>query len=191
METGYLKVYIGCMFSGKTTALLNEIARYKVITEEILVVNHFLDGERNDRKSVIMSHNKKEHVSTMVEKLEEIINLEEYKKARVVIIDEGQFYKDLYKVVSEELRKENKTFIVGGLSSDFNMKAIGEMTQLIPIADEVIKLEAYCVYCKNGNKASFTKRIVEDKTTILVGKSDMYVPVCRKHHIERKVETPH
>lgn len=182
MERGYLKVYIGCMFSGKTTALLNEIARYKVITEDILVVNHKLDGERNGNKSVIMSHNKKEHNSMMVEKLGEMVEVEEYRRARVVIIDEGQFYKDLYKILSEELRKGNKTFIVGGLSSDFNMRAIGEMTRIIPLADEVIKLDAYCVYCKNGNKASFTKRIVEDKSMILIGKSDMYVPVCRKHH---------
>jgi thymidine kinase len=100
----------------------------------------------------------------------------------VVIIDEGQFYPDLYETLRNELQNTKKRFIVGGLSGDFNMRPIGQMIDLIPLADEIIKLEAYCVYCQNGNKASFTKRIIKDTQTIVIGKGDIYVPVCRQHH---------
>ena len=182
MESSYLKVYIGCMFSGKTTALLNEISKYKVIMESLLVVNHNLDKERNNLGEFIMSHNGRKCESVMVSNLKEIIELEEYKQSRVIIIDEGQFYPDLYDTLRKELQSTKKRFIVGGLSGDFNMRPIGQMIDLIPLADEIIKLEAYCIYCKNGNKASFTKRIIQDTQTILIGKGDIYVPVCRKHH---------
>jgi thymidine kinase len=182
MEIGYLKVYIGCMFSGKTTALLNEISKYKVLSNEILVVNHSLDKERNNVKNIIMTHSGKKCDAIMVSNLKEILELEEYKQSKVVIIDEGQFYPDLYETLRNELQNTKKRFIVGGLSGDFNMRPIGQMIDLIPLADEIIKLEAYCIYCKNGNKASFTKRIIQDTQTILIGKGDIYVPVCRQHH---------
>jgi thymidine kinase len=183
MEVGYLKVYIGCMFSGKTTALLNEISKYNVMKENILVVNHTLDAIRNQGECSIVSHNGEKHGSVMVSRLKDILGMEEYKRAKIVIIDEGQFYGDIYEVIKDELRKGRRKFIVGGLSGDFNMRPIGQMINLVPVADEIIKLEAYCVYCKNGNKASFTKRITEDIETIVVGKEDIYVPVCRKHHV--------
>jgi thymidine kinase len=181
MEVGYLKVYIGCMFSGKTTALLNEISKYNIVTEKILVVNHTLDAIRNQGTCSIVSHNGGKHLSVMVSRLKDILRLEEYKTAEIVIIDEGQFYEDIYEVIKDELRKGGRKFIVGGLSGDFNMRPIGQMINLVPIADEIVKLEAYCVYCKNGNKASFTKRITEDVETIVIGREDIYIPVCREH----------
>lgn len=184
MEIGYLKVYIGCMFSGKTTALLNETEKYKVVTENVLVVNHNFDAIRNanENASCIVSHTGRKDGCVMVSKLGDILKLEQYKRASVVIIDEGQFYPDLYEILKKELQSTKKRFIVGGLSGDFNMRPIGQMIDLIPLADEIVKLEAYCVYCRNGNKASFTRRIIKDTQTIVIGKGDIYVPVCRHHH---------
>jgi thymidine kinase len=78
-------------------------------------------------------------------------------------------------------------FIVAGLSSDFNMKPIGEIISLVPLADEIIKLSALCVYCKDGTPANFTKLIKthnnESSSNVLVGAKDSYSPCCRKHFL--------
>jgi thymidine kinase len=65
------------------------------------------------------------------------------------------------------------------------MEPIGDITKIIPLADEVIKLNAYCVYCKNGTLANFTKREYNLKNSdqILVGSNDLYSPCCRYHFL--------
>jgi thymidine kinase len=110
---------------------------------------------------------------------------EKFNDADIVIIDEGQFFEDLYTFMKGELNKKDKQkiFIVGGLSGDYKMDTLGDIYRLIPLADEINKLDAYCVKCNDGTLASFTKRTVENNEQILVGDSEMYIPVCRYHHI--------
>ena len=55
------------------------------------------------------------------------------------------------------------------------------MCKLVPHAEEITKLKALCFKCGDGTEASFTKRIVTDKNVELVGSSESYIPVCRKH----------
>jgi thymidine kinase len=191
-KAGYLRLYIGCMYSGKSTALLNEITRYKVITSDILVINHRWDQHRHNQENAfnfIRTHDGKEYPAVMLNSLCSIFDVDRieqlkelYSLAKVVIIDEAQFFPDLFSFLHQQL-KEPKTFIVGGLSGDYNMEPIGHITRLVPLADEIIKLEAYCVYCREApTRASFSKRLVATNGQILVGKEDMYAPVCRYHH---------
>jgi thymidine kinase len=111
--------------------------------------------------------------------------LELYNKSDVVIIDEAQFFTDLYPFIENELKNQhiiNKIFIVSGLSGDSKMNSIGDILKLIPLADEVVKLHAYCIKCKDGTIASFSKRInTLNDSQILIGKDDCYIPVCRFH----------
>jgi thymidine kinase len=148
-----------------------------------------LDKQRTNNEDCIKTHDNKRFPSLMISTFNELkTNLQFYTKyteANVVLIDEGQFYPDLYEFINYELRNTNKLFIVFGLSSDSNMKPIGDIIQLVPLADEIIKLSAYCVYCKDGTMASFTK--LEERyeqggdSQILVGGSEKYKPCCRKH----------
>jgi len=191
----YLKIYMGCMYSGKSTSLLNEKSRYETITKNVLMVNHQLDKKRHLDMSItpegygeIRTHgNRSVNGVLMVNKLSEIIDYhyDSYLSADVIIIDEAQFFDDLLNFLRSEMEKmtSTKIFIIGGLSGDFKMQPIGQMLQLIPLADEVIKLNAYCSICKDGTIASFTKRLINDTDQILVGKNDIYTPVCRKHFL--------
>lgn len=162
-KAGYLRLYLGCMYSGKSTALLNEISRYSVLTKDIVVVNHILDGERQTNGSLqfmLQTHDNRRCPALKLATLMELINNSDYQTAKVVVIDEAQFFPDLLSFMQEQL-VQPKTFIVGGLSGDFNMKPIGQVTNLVPLADEIIKLDAYCVYCKEvPTRASFSKRLV-------------------------------
>jgi len=181
------------MYSGKTTSLLNEKSRYETITKNVLMVNHKLDTKRHPDITIspegygeIRTHsNRFVDGVLMVNKLSEILDLHysAYIGADVIIIDEAQFFDDLFVFLKSEMEKMTsaKIFIIGGLSGDFKMQPIGQILQVIPLADEVIKLNAYCSICKDGTKASFTKRLINDREQILIGKNDIYTPVCRRH----------
>jgi len=197
-KSNYLKLIIGPMFSSKSSSLLAEINRYKYITDKILVINSILDKQRNADMDIneqgvgfIKTHDNKTFPAIMINKLDEINTNEyfneKYNYADIILIDEGQFYNDLYVFLRNELnnKNNNKKFIVAGLSSDFNMEPIGDIVKLIPLADEILKLSALCIYCKDGTAASFTKliKISEnvDSSQILVGAKELYSPCCRMH----------
>ena len=101
-------------------------------------------------------------------------------ETRSFIINEGQFFEDLYEVVDILVNKYNKIVYVGGLDGDYKMKKFGNILDLIPICDSVEKLTAICSSCKST--AAFTKRITEEDEQLLIGSSDKYIPVCRKCH---------
>lgn len=192
----YLKLYMGCMMSSKTSNLMSEINRYKHITDKIIIVNHILDKKRfkDYENNLIQTHDHKSLSAIMVNELSELktnaFYENKYRNAEIVIIDEGQFYQDLYPFLKHELStvhfERRKTFIVAGLSGDYNMNPIGDMIKLVPLADEIHKLTAYCVYCKDTTPASFTKRHFynnQENDQFLVGNSDIYSPVCRMHFL--------
>lgn len=188
----HLKVIIGCMFSSKTSTILSEINRFKHITNKYLVINSVLDKQRQfnkDKESIIETHDKNFSDAIMLNELNELKTNEEYKKrydtADIILIDEGQFYKDLYEFIRNELfiKDNKKVYIVAGLASDYKMEAIGDMIKLIPMADTILKLYAYCIYCKDTTLASFTSKLVNDDNQIVVGNSNIYVPTCRKHFL--------
>ena len=189
-KTNTLKLVVGCMFSGKSTYLINEFSRYSVITDDIIMVNHSFDKKRRSIRiengiGKIVSHNEKSCPAYMLSNISEIKNISSYKNSEVVIIDEGQFYSDLYEFLEEELKKDfkiKKNYIVGGLSNNYNMESMGDMAKLIPLADKIEHLNAFCIYCKDRTTASFTKRLIYDDSDVLVGKEDIYSPVCRYHY---------
>lgn len=195
-KASYLKLYIGCMFSSKSSSLMSEVNRYRQLTDNILVVNHTLDKDRHKDMVInsegigaIKSHDCKDFPAVMITRLSELKNnptfKSRYENADIIVIDEGQFFDDLHDFIRDNLTCffSKKMFIVAGLSSDFNMKPIGDIIRLVPMADEIIKLSAYCVYCKDGTEASFTKKEVgnSQNLNILVGDGEIYSPVCRLH----------
>lgn len=177
------------MFSGKSTSLLNEISKFNILSKNILVLSHSLDFKRTN-EACIMSHNSNKFQAFVVNNLNYILNepflFNLYKKSDIIIIDEAQFFPDLYDFITVQLHNKhlvNKIFIVAGLSGDSNLQPIGSILQLIPQADEVIKLNANCIQCKDGSVASFSKRKnTENKSQVLIGNNDIYEPVCRFHY---------
>jgi thymidine kinase len=203
LNGGYLKLIIGPMFSSKSSTLLSEINRLKYITDKILVINSVLDKKRHidmeinaQGLGIMKTHDNKTFPAFMLNNLSELNGMgtttnsflqSKYNYADIIIIDEAQFYKDLYEFINHELvlSHNNKIFIVAGLSSDFNMNPIGDIIKLVPLADEIVKLSALCVYCKDGTPANFTKLIQsesqDESNNVLVGANDLYSPCCRKH----------
>ncbi|KAJ2999435.1 hypothetical protein HDV02_002920 [Globomyces sp. JEL0801] len=83
---------------------------------------------------------------------------EEYHVSNVIFIEEGQFFPDLLEFVKVAVDQDCKTLIVCGLDGDFQRQPIGQMLDLIPLADSVDKLKALCAICKNGTEGLFSLR---------------------------------
>lgn len=180
--TGSVKIIIGSMFSGKSTEVIRLIDRYKLLKKNVLAINHTLD-DRYD-KNKIVTHNKVKKDCLSVSELMPLLNTVDYIKSDVVVIEEAQFFKDLFNFVVKSSDENNKIVVVAGLDGNYKREPFGDILNLIPYAESVIKLHALCMKCGDGTKASFTKRINTDNEEILIGSTEEYVPVCRKHYLE-------
>ena len=101
----------------------------------------------------------------------------------MVIIEEAQFFEGLYEFVLNACEKDGKNMIVVGLDGDSNRNMFGDIIKLIPVCDSVKKLYGLCVRCKDGTKACFTKRLVENDQQVFIGTSE-FQAVCRKCYLD-------
>ncbi len=173
-----LSIIMGNMFSGKTSELIRRLKRLKVIGKNIIVVNSAKDTRSPEE--VLKTHDNVQFNCHKVFDLFELMNRDEFDRADIIAIDEAQFFPRLTKFV-ECCLQVNKSVILAGLDADSFQNKFGELIDCIPLACDVTKLSALCMRCNDGTQGPFTKRIVDDKTLELIGGSDMYIAVCRKH----------
>jgi len=177
----YLELIIGPMFSGKSTELIKRARELILDNKQILIIKPKIDNRHDSDK--IISHNSESINCKNINNLNEISDLQ-ISNIDTLLIDEGQFFNDLYKKVSKWINQFNVNIIVFGLDGDFQRKPIGQIMNLIPISDKCIKLNSICNICKNNTKAPFSHRHIKSDEQILIGGLDSYIPVCRKHYNE-------
>lgn len=178
---GHLTLLIGCMFGQKTTGLLRRIRRFTSIGYEVLVVNYAKDTRYGS--NIIASHDVDSYKATCVDKLEEIDAEVRSGKYKVVCLDEGQFFSDLYKYVIQWCDELDIYVVVAGLDGDSERKPFGDILKLIPHAEEVERLTAFCAVCKDGTPGIFSKCFVQKEGQVAVGGGEIYKPVCRRHYL--------
>lgn len=66
------------------------------------------------------------------------------KDVDVIGVDESQFFPDLLEVVEDLVENKGKHVRVAGLDGDAFKHKFGQTLDLIPICDEVVKLNATC-----------------------------------------------
>ena len=192
-NTGYLELILGPMFSGKTSRLVEIYKQCKFCNISVTVINHTIDNRYDDE--LLSTHDKVKIPCIKTERLSDVwtnsIDIEadlntsprvqdKFKvgKSDVILINEGQFFEDLYEVVVEMLKRDKKVYICG-LDGDFERKRFGTILDLIPLCDKVTKLTSLCSLCKNGTPGIFSMRLTNETDQTVVG-SDNYIPVCRK-----------
>ena len=184
METsGYLELIMGPMFSGKTTKLIQVYKNYTYIGKKVVVINYSED--KRYTSTMLSTHDKTMIPCIFVTKLSEIwseqtsVNYQTIREADVILINEAQFFEDLYDVTLDMVDAQHKKVYLCGLDGDFKRNKFGTMLDLIPYCDRVEKLHSLCSICRNGEKALFSHRISADVSQVVIG-SDNYVPLCRK-----------
>lgn len=180
-----LEIYVGPMFSGKTSTLINELNCLHDLNFKVLLIGHSIDT-RSDQaysthNSLIKGLNIFEQIKTnfLMNILDKALDYE------VIGIDEAQFFDSTIVKFVKILLDKNKKVFVSSLDGTSQMDKFGYTLDLIPLADTIKKLTAKCVDCLNEGKlvdAPFTKKISENDSIIDVGTSDKYKAVCRLHH---------
>ena len=173
-----LEIIMGNMFSGKTSLLIKRIKKHIFIGNKVLVINSRVDTR--NISSVLQTHDKTTFECIKTNNLFEVSTCIEYQSAKVIAIDEVQFFSNLRFFVEQALN-DNKHIILSGLDGDYQQHVFGELLSVIPLADEVTKLSAMCMECLDGTPGPFTKRIVDSCIQELVGDSNSYRAVCRSH----------
>lgn len=175
LEIGYLEIIIGPMFSGKTSKLLDLYKQYTFCDVKVAVINHSEDTRYD--ANMLSSHDKVMIHCIQTTSLSHLTNEDEIYDAGVILINEGQFFADLYGFVFDML-KFNKKIYVSGLDGDFERKKFGQILDLIPLCDKVTKMTSLCSLCKNGTPGLFSMRLTKEKKQMVIGSSN-YIPVCR------------
>ena len=98
-------------------------------------------------------------------------------------MEEAQFFNDLKEFVILSTDVKHKKVYVFGLDGDAQRDPFGQVCNIIPLADTVTKLTAFCWYCQDGTPAPFTvctKPLPVDR--VLIGNDDIYLSACREHY---------
>lgn len=176
-----IDLIIGPMYASKSTELVRRLNIYYELDMKVLYIN----STKDERSTCDFStHNQtiKEipFNTTKVAKLENI----DVSAYNVIGIDEAQLFSNLKRTVLHWVEDLGKIVLVCGLNGDFRREPFGEIMDLIPLCDSIVKLTPFCISCKKDHgivrKAHFSKRIVDNDQIILIGAKESYIPVCRQ-----------
>ncbi len=188
---GKLEIIMGTMFSGKTSYLLNKIALFVELNLKVLYINIDFDDRSELEFSThnpIFNSSDFKNKDKMIEnltmsKVRDFSNIT-FESYDIIMIDEAHFFEDIIKF-TKKLLDNKKHVIIATLIADYKGNKFGKVLDLIPICDEVVRLESYCIECskqKKINKAIYSKRITKNKESIDIGCSDKYIAVYREHY---------
>ncbi|CAG5128896.1 unnamed protein product [Candidula unifasciata] len=172
-DLGQIQIIFGPMFSGKTTELMRRLKRYQIANYGCLVIKYAKDI-RYDFTG-IATHDRQVLPAVSCETLTDL--MPEALKHDVIGIDEGQFFPDIVSFC-DQLANHGKVVIVAALDGTFQKKGFGDILNLVPLAEHVMKLTAVCLKCYK--EASFTKRKGSETQIEVIGGTDKYIAVCRQ-----------
>lgn len=173
-NTGWIEVVCGCMFSGKTEELIRRLRRAQIAKQSVMIFKPRIDNRYSANH--IVSHSEQSLVSTVIDNPKEILALA--KDAKVIGIDEAQFFSADLVGVCDQLANEGKRVIVAGLDQDYRGKPFEPMPQLLAVAEYITKTLAICMSC--GNPADRTQRTTTQQERVVVGAQNVYEARCRK-----------
>jgi thymidine kinase len=171
--SGWIEVICGSMFSGKTEELIRRLRRAQIAKQNVAIFKPKIDIRYN--ADHIVSHNQQKIPSIAVEHAEDI--LKKAGDARVLGIDEAQFFDNSLVDVCKKLANAGRRVIVAGLDKDYRGEPFEPIPQMLCEAEYITKTLAICIQC--GNPASYTQRISPSSERVLLGATDLYEARCR------------
>jgi|TARA_B110000967_G_scaffold8110_1_gene8152 thymidine kinase len=177
---GSLHLFIGPMYAGKTSKLIDVYEDCIENEEKCVILTHSTETRYSIDK--LSTHDQKKVTCFKYESIMEFMNeqKETIKQSNTILIDESQFFLDL-KIVLRLVNTFHKRVFIFGLDGDFQQNKFGQILDLIPHCDTVEKLTAKCNMCEDESEgqAIFSHRITESTEQVLVGSNDAYQSLCR------------
>ena len=180
-KVGSIKIILGCMYAGKTSKVITEYRKWHSISRKAICIN-FAGDERYGADEAVYSHDLVKITCIKVGKLEQV-RVEDISDADMILINEGQFFPDLVKYCVDWCERLGLNLIVSGLDGDYKREPFGSLLDLIPYADHIEKITAFCSLCKDGTEANFSHRLSREKEQVVIGNN--YLALCRKHYVEQ------
>jgi thymidine kinase len=176
---GYLELILGSMFSGKTSYLLDVYKKCMFCNIPVAVINYAAD-DRYTSEPMLSTHDKQMIPCILATTISDAIqnNSEMIARVETILINEGQFFPDIEDQVKQLVEVGNKRVYICGLDGDFERKPIGNLLQLVPFSDHIIKLKSLCSLCRDGTPGVFSFRTSREVDQVVIGSSN-YVPLCR------------
>ena len=185
-----LEIYIGPMYAGKTTRLIN---MYNREIENSIIIDYNINNISNDNtveKEPLFNHDKMCVDGVYrTKKLNNLYNIDNYSLfskdilhefyssfilANTIYINECQFFPDLKNFVLRCMKNEINVKLFG-LDADFKQELFGQTFDLIPYCSHIEKIQGKCNNCKNNSIVSH--RITENKSKYLPD-CTQYIPLC-------------
>lgn len=178
-----IKLILGSMFSGKSTALCQAIEKYRQIGKNVLVINHSSDTRYGSH--YLCTHEGTQIPCLMRSELMSLEHLSEYKVAAAVVIDEIQFFDDSREFCSMAADRDGKDVVVAGLNGGYHRQEFPSVSLLLPLVSDIQYQTAFCTICRNGTPSCFTHRKHHDSPEIVIGGAELYEALCRQHYVEK------
>lgn len=172
-QVGSIEVICGSMFSGKTEELIRRLKRAQFAKLPVEIFKPAIDIRYAEKE--VVSHDSNSIPSTPVEHSSAILLL--CGDAKVIGIDEAQFFDNDLPNVCIQLANKGVRVIVAGLDMDYQGRPFGPMPQIMAVAEDVYKVHAVCVQC--GAPANYSYRFTESNDIVLLGEKESYEPRCR------------
>ena len=172
-DVGWIEVVCGGMFSGKTEELIRRARRAHIAGQKVVICKPAVDKRYHETR--VVSHNETYLPSIVVDTADQIVLMTG--SAKVVGIDEAQFFDNRLVDVCNTLANDGKRVIVAGLDMDYLGRPFEPMPNLLAVAEYVTKLHAIC--SESGLLANFSQRIVAGSDRVLIGETDAYEPRSR------------
>jgi thymidine kinase len=180
-----IEMIVGPMFAGKTKTLLQRIRELEKYSKNIVLCITHTNDDRYGVVGKLISHDRDSHGAIAVSELMPLVTEDFYKDATHIIIEESQFFPDLFPFVTKGADIHGKHFVCAGLDGDFQREPFGQVMDVVPHCDRVVKLKANCPHCSERGTAIFSMRLRgHGSTQVYIGGTESYQPMCRKHYID-------
>ena len=181
-------LFLGPMYSGKTTEVIKELTRHRLGGCNCVLVKSERDTRYTAEAPIVRTHSMQTALSEPA--TEQMGGLRVVVAARladveleggevVVGVDEGQFFDDLREGL---LRWVDRTVFVAALDGTHRREMFAAVVRALPVAGSFVKLHAVCTSCPGRDPvaAPYTRRVVDvdAEGEIAVGGPEMYQAVC-------------
>ena len=178
INSGWIEVICGPMFSGKTEELIRRLVRAQIAKQKVAIFKPSADNRYEE--NYLVSHNQRKIKSIQVQNTDMILDYCD--KADVFGIDEAQFFDQSIIEVCRSLANKGKRVVVAGLEKDYLAQSFGFMPDLLVDAEYITKVNAICMKC--GDPANYSHLISSEKKQVVIGETDKYEALCRRCYIK-------
>lgn len=187
VQRGTLELIVGCMFSGKTTHLIERVLQLRRAGQRVAVF--YPQADTRALAGHLQTHTGQQLEAMSVADAADLAASAQLRPEPIVAIDEAQFFDSGVVDACLELVDQGKQLLVAGLDLDFRGVPFGPMPQLIACADRVTKLAATCSVPGCGRPATFSQRLPDGQPAtfferiVVPGGDNLYQPRCHRHHV--------